>query len=173
MKRIVILVLLTIAQQWDVNAEGIDTTHFHASKLISSYLNDSLSAYCPIVQVDIDSSQFLIDLNLRQGYSCFSDFNGDKLIDYALLLRDDSNHVSLFVFNIQISKVSHIFIDNYGSWPEQFPLLEVGVEPKGIWRAADEKLRVLHDGIFLSEVNESITYAYYWNDGKYKKFIYD
>lgn len=173
MKRILIIALLTIVQQCNVNGERIDTTHFHASKLLSYYIKDSLLLYHPIVQVDIDSSQLLFDINLRKGYSCSSDFNGDKLNDYAFLLKDDSNNVSLLVFYIHMNKVSHILIDNYGSWPELNPFLEIGIEPKGIWRAADKKLKVLHDGIYLSELNESITYAYYWNDGKYKKFIYD
>jgi hypothetical protein len=173
MKISILLFIFLLAQQCHIIAKKNDTTHYNASQRISKYIQDSLSSFHSIEIADGDSSQLFIKKNLSRAYCCFSDFNGDKEIDYAILLRDDSNRISLVVFKVIKNAVSHIVIENLGVWEDNLPELRIEVEPKGIWEAIDEKIKVYHDGVSLTNEKESLTFAYYWKNNRFNKFYYD
>jgi len=140
---------------------------------IYEYIQDSLPDYNFIMEPKKDSESFCFQKYKEKSLACVSDFDGDKVDDYALLLKDKNNKVCLFSFSTVNNNVKHYLIDCFGIWEDEITELEISIEPKGKWEAIDETIKVHFDGIMVDDLNESKSKAYYWNKNKFVKFLYD
>jgi hypothetical protein len=167
-----VFILLIVFQQCQGQASNGSVDYNHASS-IYHYVQDSLPDYNFIVEFNSDSSAYCLQKYKEQSLGCVSDFNGDKVNDYALLLRDKNNKVCLFSFSIVNNNVKHYLIDCFGVWKGKITELRIAVEPKGKWEAIDETIKVPNDGIIVDDLRESISKAYYWDKTNFVKFLYD
>ncbi|MBN1117998.1 MAG: hypothetical protein JXA77_12370 [Bacteroidales bacterium] len=140
---------------------------------VFQYIQDYLTEYSFILDSVVDSSSKFLQLYKEQSLGCVSDFNGDKIDDYALLLRDANNKVYLFSFSIINNSVKHYLIDCLGIWEDDFRELKVVTEPKGKWEAIEETIIVPNDGISVDDLRKSLSYSYYWEKTHFVKFLYD
>ncbi len=166
--RIAFILLLIAFQQCQGKTQKSSINDKQA-EVIYSYAKDSLPDYKFITV----SSTICTQTNIETAFCCVSDFNGDGVTDYAILLRDAGNKVCLFSFSISNNSVKHYFIDCFGIWKGEITELQVAVEPCGTWEAIDEEIKVPFDGIIVDDLRESRSKAYYWNGDKFVKFLYD
>ncbi|MEA3503966.1 MAG: hypothetical protein U9R32_02050 [Bacteroidota bacterium] len=170
--RLAFILLIAFQQcQGQIPKGSID--YNDASSILYHYVQDSLSDYNFIEKFDVNSNTYCLQKIKEQSFCCISDFNGDAVNDYALLLRDDNNKVCLFFFSIVNNKVEHYLIDCFGIWEGEITELKIAIEPKGNWEAIDETVKVPFDGIIVDDLRESKSKAYYWNRGGFVKFLYD
>lgn len=167
-----IFILLIAFQQYQEQTPNSSVVKNHAS-VIYQYVQDSLPDYNFIVESKNGSKTFWLQKYKEQSLVCISDFDGDNIDDYALLLRNQNNEVCLFFFSIVNDKVEHCLIDCFGIWEGEITELKIAIEPKGRWEAADETIIVPFDGIMVDDLRESISKAYYWDKTKFVKFLYD
>ncbi len=111
------------------------------------------------------------------SFYCQGDFNGDGLLDVALILLDrkDKSMGKLIVFHRTDKKSyeSFVLIDDlkYSTWYSMYtqkPGEIVTAAGKGYGRASDEepaKITLKNDGIFLLYANASS--IFHWENGKY------
>lgn len=102
-----------------------------------------------------------------------TDFNGDKVDDYALLLRDENNEVCLFVFDVSSNNIEHYLVDCFDNWTGAMTNFKVEIEPKGDWETIDEVIEVPFDGISVEDREASRSRTYYWNKGKFVRVFFD
>ncbi len=102
---------------------------------------------------------------------CSSDFTGDKLNDYVLLLIKE-NKSYLLIINSSTQGYSHFIIDDFTMHSDSIAIY-IRIERRGIWKSIDEALDVKNDGIFIDLIDESLSWSYYWDGTKYKRFLYD
>lgn len=167
-----IFILLIVFQQCQAQTPNISVVENHTSS-IYQYVQDSLPDYNFIVKPKNGSKTFCVQKYEEQSLGCRSDFDGDKIDDYALLLRDKNNRVCLFFFSTVNDKIEHSLIDCFGIWEGEITELKIAVEPKGKWEAIDETIKVPFDGIMVDDFRESKSKAYYWDKTKFVKFLYD
>ncbi len=165
-------ILLIAFQQCQGQASN-DSVDYNQASIIYHYVQDSMSDYNFIVEFNADSSSYCLQKYKEQSLGCVSDFNGDKINDYALLLRDKNNKVCLFSFSVVNNNVVHYLIDCFGIWKGEIKDLKIAIEPKGKWEAIDETIKVPNDGIIVDDLRESISKAYYWDKTNFVKFLYD
>jgi hypothetical protein len=140
---------------------------------VYQYVQDSLPNYNFIVESKDEGKSLYMQQYKEQSLGCVSDFDGDKVDDYVLLLRDKNNKVCLFFFSTANNNVKHYLIDCFGIWKGEIKELKIAVEPKGKWEAIDETIKVPFDGIMVDDLKESRSKAYYWDKNKFTKFLYD
>ncbi len=167
-----IFILLIAFQQCQEQTPNSSVVKNHTSN-IYQYVQDSLPDYNFIVESYKGSKTFWVQKYKEQSLGCISDFDGDKIDDYALLLRNKNNEVCLFFFSTVNDKVEHCLIDCFGIWEGEITELKIAIEPKGKWEAIDETIIVPFDGIRVDDLRESISKAYYWDKTKFVKFLYD
>lgn len=164
-------ILLIVFQQCQGQVDSsIDNNQ---ASSIYYYVQNSLPDYNFIVEFDADSITHCLQKYKEQSFGCVSDFNGDNINDYALLLRDKNNKVCLFSFSTANDNVKHYLIDCFGVWKGEITELRIEIEPKGKWEAIDETIKVPNDGIIVDDMRESISKAYYWDKTNFVKFLYD
>jgi hypothetical protein len=134
---------------------------------------DSLPNYNFIIEYSNGSKSIWMQKYKEQLLGCASDFDGDNVDDYALLLRDNNDKVCLFFFSTANNTVKHSLIDCFGIWEGEITELNVAVEPKGKWEAIEETIKVPYDGILVNDLRESRSKAYYWDKSKFVRFLYD
>ncbi|MFC0878915.1 hypothetical protein ACE01N_20140 [Saccharicrinis sp. FJH2] len=105
-------------------------------------------------------------------YYCSSDFNGDNKLDYAILLTDSLNEVSLYAFIKEINDYKVILIKHLGSQGKEIQIF-ISVEQKGDWESATNKINVPNDGISIDLTEESLSWSYYFDGKTFKRFLYD
>lgn len=171
--RLYIILLATIFLQSQCKGQKTAINCSPISSAICSYVKDSLPEYNFITKSELDSNTSCQHKTIEQSFCCVSDFDGDGINDYALLLRDKNNKVCLFFFSVINNNVIHHLIDCFGPWKGEITELKVAVEPKGVWESVDDKIEVPFDGILVDDLRESISKAYYWNGDKFVKFLYD
>jgi len=143
------------------------------SSRIYFYVQDSMPDYNFIVKINSEQSSYLLQEYINNSWGCVSDFNGDEINDYALLLRDSSDEICLFWFSITHDLVTSSLIDCFGVRKGKDIELKVFIEPKGKWEAIDTTIKVSNDGIIVDDLKESISKAYYWKKESFVKFLYD
>ncbi len=106
---------------------------------------------------------------LQIPYFVKGDFNGDKYEDYALLLLDTLNQLSLFAFNKKIdSDYSEFYIKNIG-YNEKIDVgLNIYIKGEKL-EGIDGKI-LLHRDAFIVNIFETSSQLYYWENGEYKEF---
>lgn len=167
-----IFILLIAFQQCQGQTPNSSVVENHTSS-VYQYVQDSLPDYSFVVESKYGSKKLCMQKYTEQTLGCMSDFDGDKVDDYALFLRDKNNTVCLFFFSTANDKVEHHLIDCFGIWEGEITELSVTVEPKGKWEAIDETIKVPFDGIMVDDLRESRSKAYYWDKIKFVKFLYD
>lgn len=106
-------------------------------------------------------------------YLCRSDFNGDGIIDYSLILKNKKfNQVSIYVFVSNKKKYTTFEIDKLDCFENKIGIVLL-VERKGEWESITEKKVIKNDGITVELINDGLTFSYYWEKGKFEKFMYD
>ncbi len=106
-------------------------------------------------------------------YFCETDFNGDKISDYAIILVS-KNKKELFVCVILSIKKSYKFLllkkfkmnDNY------IPIV-LDIEKKGIWESANDKKTIKNDGLIIYWLPESKSFMYYCYQNNFIRFFTD
>lgn len=168
-----IFILLIAFQQCQGQMPNSSSAGNNQASSIYQYVQDSLPNYKFIVESKEGSKSLCVQKYKEQSLGCMSDFDGDMVDDYVLLLRDENNKVCLFFFSIANNNVKHFLIDCFGIWEGKITELNITVEPKGKWEAIDETIKVPFDGIMVDDLKESRSKAYYWNKTKFVKFLYD
>ena len=167
-----IFILLIAFQQCQGQTPKSSVVENHTS-MVYQYVQDSLPNYNFIIESGNGSKSLCMQEYKEQSLGCVSDFDGDNVDDYALLLRDKNNKVCLFFFSTANNNVKHSLIDCFGIWEGEITELNVAIEPKGKWEAIDETIKVPFDGIMVNDLKESRSKAYYWDKTKFVKFLYD
>ncbi len=167
-----IFILLIAFQQCQGQTPKSSVVENQTSR-VYQYIQDSLPNYNFITEAGNGSKSLCMQKHREQSLGCVSDFDGDTVDDYALLLRDKNNKVCLFFFSTTNNSVKHYLIDCFGIWKGEITELNIAIEPKGKWEAIDETIKVPFDGIMVNDLKESRSKAYYWNKNKFVKFLYD
>lgn len=105
-------------------------------------------------------------------YYCKGDFNGDKLIDYCLLMIKDSTKINLYSFLNQNNSFQIVLIDSIRYLTKGIDII-VTMEPKGEWESIEETFSVPFDGIHIDLIEESISWSYYLKKERFERFYYD
>lgn len=125
--------------------------------------------YIDIKKYDLRWKEFS---NSTSPFIIEGNFNGDSLIDYSILIE-----------NKVITKIELIcFINTKGSF-NMYSLdtfdyksiidIVLNIESRGLWESIDEKINTRFDGITVELFNESLSFSYYWDENKFKKFYWD
>lgn len=99
------------------------------------------------------------------------DFNCDKQTDYALILADEQEQLSIWVFFSKKNSFEKIKLDDFGGSSEQIyfglSILEPGTY-KNDWTPKPVKIncQAIEEIYF-----EKASVAYYWDKGKFKSII--
>jgi len=106
-------------------------------------------------------------------YYCETDFNGDKISDFALILVS-KNKKELFVCVLLSMNKSYkmLCLQKFEMNDNQIPIV-LGIEKKGIWESANEKKIVRNDGLIIYWLPESKSYMYYWSQNRFNRFFSD
>ena len=105
-------------------------------------------------------------------FYCSGDFNGDNLIDYCLLVIKDSTIINLYSFLNQNNGFQIVLIDSLRYLPKGIDII-VTTEPKGEWESIEETISIPFDGITVSQIEESLTWSYYYKNDRFERFLYD
>lgn len=103
-----------------------------------------------------------------------SDFNGDKILDYAMLLKQKSKESILFcVFLSNNDKHKLYKIRMFKLNKHTIPYV-VNIEKRGNWETAYDKVyKVKNDGVSVFAIDDYIIYTYYYEDEKFVLFQAD
>ncbi len=142
-------------------------------KSLYDYINKNLSSYLIPELSDYIKGWEKFSYNNNLPFICMSDFNGDGLEDYAIILLKDGIEIHLFAFHTTaISSYRYYLIDSVGKLNQENEII-LSIEKKGLWEAIDESINVENDGILIDFIRESKSWAYYWDGKKYIKFLFD
>lgn len=143
------------------------------SEIICNYIKDSLINYRPLTIESKDTVPWL-KTYLSKSYACVLDYDGSGNKSYALLLNDSTNKkLFLFCFSINDTIVKCCKIDSFNIAHINNPEIELSLYPKGIWESVDEEVHVKNDGILVENLYESLSFAYYYKNGMFIKFLFD
>ncbi len=165
--------LLVSFQQCQGQTQRNDVNQKLTAEVVCAYVRDSLPGYDFVTKSEEDNNAYCLKMEKESSFYCVSDFDGDNVSDVALLLRNASNKVCLFVLKFKNDNVVHYFVDCFGIWEGKITELKIAVEPSGLWEAVDGETEVPFDGIIVDDLRESLTKAYYWDGEKFVKFLYD
>ena len=137
-------------------------------------ITDSLDGYSIPTKEDYDTKVNSFIESIPYPYFCKDDFDGNREIDYAFLLKSSDNRLSFFIFN----NINDNFqIINMGSIPmgisEKGITTIISIKEKGNWFAFDTTIFVPNNGISLELLEESRTNSYYWDGSRYQRFFED
>lgn len=99
-----------------------------------------------------------------------SDFDGNGIKDYALLMQKDSIEIYLYSFHADSCMYTSHLIDVYKKITETIDIVVV-IEEKGIWENFEKSIDVKNDGILVYFMSESKSKNYYWDGSKYVRFF--
>nr|WP_319401738.1 hypothetical protein [uncultured Carboxylicivirga sp.] len=139
-----------------------------------NYINKELpQLLIPSCQDYVTDWESFQDDNSQLPYFCTSDYNGDNLLDFAVLLKDSKGELFLYAFIRQDNEFNVVLIDKFTNEDNKKIQILIGTELKGEWESITEKITVLNDGISLALIEESLSWSYYYHEGKFKQFTYD
>ncbi len=105
-----------------------------------------------------------------------SDFNGDGIVDYIILLLNNQNELVLFALHTKPespgTNFDQILIANYGKLSGKIQSV-LEIEEKGVWETPFETIKIDNDGIAVNLIDDSFTMLYYWNGDKYIRVFID
>jgi len=143
------------------------------SEIICNYIKDSLMNYRPLT-IESKGTVPWLKTYMSKSYACALDYDGSGNMSYALLLKGSTNKkLFLFCFSINDTIVKYCKIDSFNIANIKNPEVELSVYPKGIWESFDKEVQVKYDGILVENLYESLSFAYYFKNGKFIKFLFD
>ena len=105
-------------------------------------------------------------------FCCTSDFDGDGIRDYCLLLSKDKKELYLYAFLTTNKSFNSVLIDTIRIQDSGIDAV-LSIQNKGEWESVDNKINVPNDGITVDLIEESISWSYYWTKNGFVKFLYD
>lgn len=98
-----------------------------------------------------------------------ADFNGDRLNDYALLVKNRGTYVSLLAFIREGDGFSHhvLYDHNYGIYFDEHQIEEAIFLKEGVVNGPDETLNLKYPAIYSSAKRD----LFYWDNGKFIRFL--
>ena len=169
----IIFNLLFISEANCINI--IQNNEINVRKKITSILNeccDSLLKYELPGNNSFDES-WKDYTSSKYPFFCESDFNGDKISDFALILVS-KNRKELFVCVLLSTNKSYkiLWLQKFDMNDSHIPVV-LDIEKKGIWESANGGKSVKNDGFIVNWLPESKSYIYYWSQNKFKRFFTD
>lgn len=139
---------------------------------IKTIIKDSLKEYV-IPDEKMFDSEWKSYEHITTPMFAFSDFNGDKEKDYAIILLSKnhrqillcvflSNKKSYTIYRIRTFNLNNNFIDVF-----------ISIQKKGYWQTVYTKKLVKYNGITVDWASESLSFSYYWTNNQFVKFLYD
>ncbi|WP_282035481.1 hypothetical protein [Saccharicrinis aurantiacus] len=164
-----ILIFLTVGLVFSssLEAKNIPDSLVH-------YINKELPKYkIPSCLDYMKGWESFQDDDTQLPFFCTSDYNGDNLLDFAVLLKDSSDELFLYVFLQQANGYEIVLIDKIQNYNSKKFQIVIRSELKGVWESITEKITVCNNGISIVLIEESLTWSYYYHEGKFIQFIYD
>jgi hypothetical protein len=113
-------------------------------------------------------------------YFCRGQFNGDSIVDYALVLIEDSLKETLLAFHSNEEGFQHFRIVSRKMAVTEGVLKAtveylIETETKHSLEGIDTIYNILYDGISFCDMSKSLEWLYVWNDKveKYDRLLFD
>jgi len=149
----------------------------YSQKLLPDFikiiLKDSLNEYI-IPDEKMFDSEWKSYEHITTPMFAFSDFNGDKEKDYAIILLSKKNHRKILLCTFLSNEKSY-FICRIRTFDLNNDLIDVFIstQKKGYWQTANGGKLIKTDGITVDWASESLSFSYYWTNNQFVKFLYD
>lgn len=139
---------------------------------IVKILNDSLSDLI-IPKIGAFIKEWKDYTKNKFPFLCEIDFNGDRITDYSLILKNTkTDQIFVYAFISDYKKYKTYKVDVFESKAKKIGII-LTLEKRGEWESVTEKKIIKNDGLTINLANESLTFSYYWEKGKIIKFKYD
>lgn len=167
--RIIILLLLLLI---NIGSYANNTIDSLINVSLDKFITNNADKYelITINQYDILNKQFS---NTDTPFIVKVDFNGDNLIDFAIIVRNKiTDKIDLLGFvNNNKNRFEYYFIDHFINDGKLDFILSV--EDKGEWTSIDNTIYVDNDGITIERFNLSLSFSYYWKNNTFIKHYWD
>ena len=139
---------------------------------IKTIIKDSLKEYV-IPDEKMFDSEWKSYEHITRPMFAFSDFNGDKEIDYAIILLSKNHRKTLLCVFLSNKKSYSIYRIRTFNLNNDFIDVFISIQRKGYWKSVITKHLVKYDGITVDWASESLSFNYYWDKSQFVKFLYD
>lgn len=107
----------------------------------------------------------------KTPYYCLSDFNGDGLIDYGLVLTKGKN-VYLFSFLSSENHFISVPIDTFKYSSKGIDAI-ISITKKGEYEMIDDTMKIPFDGISIQLIIDVKEWTYSWDGKNFKRILFD
>jgi hypothetical protein len=139
---------------------------------VSKLIRDSLNQY-DIPDTIYFEQSWKEYTNSKYPYICQSDFNGDTIQDFVLLLTSKNHREIITCLFLSDKKSYSIYkLEKFNFENNKIPIV-LSIERKGIWESATDTTYVKNDGFIIYWITESRNYIYYWDNDELHRFYTD
>jgi hypothetical protein len=103
---------------------------------------------------------------------CSSDFNGDHIADYAVLIRQPNKSIYVVAYLAESGRFEKAILDTVTPGSTGIAVA-LSICEKGSYEGIDETVVIANPAIEVQLINESLTMTYYWSEGHFVKQLWD